>query len=97
MKSYHPNNQPNNNQATILEIVRMSTEDGPGIRTTVFFKGCPLQCAWCHNPESISVKPQLWWIGSRCIGCREELREVLEEWVLFRVHKNLPTPLIFEF
>lgn len=58
------------NQATILEIVRMSTEDGPGIRTTVFFKGCTLNCAWCHNPESISIKPQLCWVGSRCIGCK---------------------------
>lgn len=57
-------------KGTILEIVRMSTEDGPGIRTTVFFKGCPLRCAWCHNPESISPKPQLWWVGSRCIGCK---------------------------
>ncbi len=55
---------------TILEIVRMSTEDGPGIRTTVFFKGCTLSCAWCHNPESISISPQLCWIGNRCIGCR---------------------------
>lgn len=54
---------------TILEIQRMSTEDGPGLRTTVFFKGCPLCCAWCHNPESISSKPQLHWVGSRCIGC----------------------------
>ncbi len=59
-----------NNSATILEIVRMSTEDGPGIRTTVFFKGCTLNCAWCHNPESISPKPQLQWVGSRCIGCK---------------------------
>ena len=54
----------------ILEIQRMSTEDGPGIRTTVFFKGCSLMCAWCHNPESISLKPEIHWIGSRCIGCR---------------------------
>ena len=58
------------NQATVFEIMRMSTEDGPGIRTTVFFKGCSLRCAWCHNPESISSKPQLQWVGSRCIGCR---------------------------
>ena len=56
--------------ATILEIVRMSTEDGPGIRTTVFFKGCTLKCAWCHNPESIPIHPQLCWVGSRCIGCK---------------------------
>lgn len=58
----------------ILEIQRMSTEDGPGIRTTVFFKGCSLSCAWCHNPESISLKPQIHWIGSRCIGCRTCLK-----------------------
>jgi len=54
----------------ILKIMRMSTEDGPGIRTTVFFKGCPLKCVWCHNPESITSKPQIQWIESKCIGCR---------------------------
>ena len=48
----------------------MSTEDGPGLRTTVFFKGCPLACAWCHNPESISPKSHVEWLGVRCIGCR---------------------------
>ena len=57
-------------RAVILEIMRMSTEDGPGIRTTVFFKGCTLKCAWCHNPESISPRPQIHWIGSRCLGCK---------------------------
>ncbi|MEA2101366.1 MAG: glycyl-radical enzyme activating protein [Thermodesulfobacteriota bacterium] len=56
-------------EATILEIQRMSTEDGPGLRTTVFFKGCSLKCAWCQNPESISMQPQVQWIGSNCIGC----------------------------
>jgi len=56
--------------ATILQIQRMSTEDGPGIRTTVFFKGCSLACTWCQNPESIIMKPQLQWVGTRCIGCR---------------------------
>ncbi len=54
---------------TVLEIQRMSTEDGPGIRTTVFMKGCPLSCTWCHNPESISPKPQVHWMETRCIGC----------------------------
>ncbi len=56
--------------ARILEIQRMSTEDGPGIRTTFFFKGCSLKCTWCHNPESLSPAPQVQWISSRCIGCR---------------------------
>lgn len=54
----------------VLEIQRMSTEDGPGIRTTVFLKGCSLACSWCHNPESISAKPELVWHDWRCIGCR---------------------------
>lgn len=55
---------------TIVNIQRLSTEDGPGIRTTVFFKGCPLACSWCHNPESISPHPQLQWYATRCLGCR---------------------------
>ncbi len=57
------------NSGIVLEIQRMSTEDGPGLRTTVFMKGCPMRCLWCHNPESISPKPQIHWIGPRCIGC----------------------------
>jgi pyruvate formate lyase activating enzyme len=57
------------NTALILHTQRLSTEDGPGIRTTVFFKGCPLRCTWCHNPESISAKPQIQWLETRCIGC----------------------------
>jgi len=56
--------------ATVLNIQRMSTEDGPGIRTTVFLKGCTLTCTWCHNPESIASRPQLVWNGGSCIGCR---------------------------
>lgn len=48
----------------------MSTEDGPGLRTTVFFKGCSLKCGWCHNPESIHAYPEIQWVDSRCIGCR---------------------------
>ncbi|TKJ24394.1 MAG: hypothetical protein CEE42_11200 [Promethearchaeota archaeon Loki_b31] len=54
----------------IFQIQKMSTEDGPGIRTTVFFKQCPLKCIWCHNPESILKKPQLEWFKHKCIGCK---------------------------
>ncbi len=57
-------------QGLIFEIQKMSTEDGPGIRTTVFFKQCPLKCIWCHNPESILKKKQLQWISHKCIGCK---------------------------
>ena len=53
----------------ILNIQRMSTEDGPGLRTTLFAKGCPLTCAWCHNPESLSGAYQIEWLGERCILC----------------------------
>ena len=55
--------------AVILDIQRMSTEDGPGLRTTVFFKGCNLACPWCHNPESIGGKPDLNWFSQKCMGC----------------------------
>ncbi len=53
----------------IFDIQRFSIHDGPGIRTTVFFKGCPLRCLWCGNPESISPKPALSYLPERCIGC----------------------------
>jgi pyruvate formate lyase activating enzyme len=56
-------------QGTILHLQRLSTEDGPGLRTTVFFKGCPLHCAWCHNPESIPARMQIQWFSTRCILC----------------------------
>lgn len=55
--------------ALIFNIQRFSVNDGPGIRTNVFFKGCPLNCLWCHNPESKSTKPDLGFIASKCIGC----------------------------
>ena len=55
--------------ATIFNIQPMSTEDGPGIRSTVFMKGCPLACLWCQNPEGLSPQPQLVHEPLRCIGC----------------------------
>ena len=55
--------------ATIFDIERASYVDGPGIRTTVFFKGCNLHCAWCHNPESQSRAPQMMFYKNKCTGC----------------------------
>ena len=55
--------------ATIFDIQRNSYVDGPGIRTTVFFKGCNLRCAWCHNPESQSAAPQMMFYKNKCTGC----------------------------
>jgi pyruvate formate lyase activating enzyme len=54
----------------ILHLQRLSTEDGPGLRTTVFFKGCPLRCVWCHNPESLISNPQTQWFSMRCLACQ---------------------------
>lgn len=58
-------------KARIFEIKRFAVHDGNGIRTTVFFKGCPLKCVWCHNPESISFKPQVAFYKTKCISCGE--------------------------
>ncbi|MGQ9842481.1 MAG: glycyl-radical enzyme activating protein [Spirochaetota bacterium] len=57
------------NKALILEIKGNSLDDGPGIRTVVFFKGCPLNCVWCHNPESKQSTVELSWDSRECIGC----------------------------
>ena len=56
-------------KARIADIQRASIHDGPGIRTTVFFKGCPLHCAWCHNPECISFEKETLFYPEKCIGC----------------------------
>ena len=53
----------------IFDIGHFSVHDGPGIRTTVFLKGCPLRCLWCHNPESQSEKSEIFFTPSRCVGC----------------------------
>lgn len=58
-------------ESLICDIKRFAVHDGDGIRTTVFFKGCPLKCAWCHNPESISYTPQLSYTKHKCINCGE--------------------------
>lgn len=58
-----------NKEILIGSIQKFSVEDGPGIRTTVFFKGCPLSCKWCHNPEMISEKQQIITSKNNCIQC----------------------------
>jgi pyruvate formate lyase activating enzyme len=55
----------------VADIIRFSTHDGPGIRTTVFLKGCTLACVWCHNPETIARGPELGYVAKKCIGCGE--------------------------
>ena len=58
-------------KARISDIKHFAVHDGDGIRTTVFFKGCPLACLWCHNPEGISGKPELAYYENKCLGCME--------------------------
>jgi pyruvate formate lyase activating enzyme len=60
---------PKERKGRIFNIQRFSIHDGPGIRTTVFLKGCALKCFWCHNPESLSPQNQLQFFPERCIGC----------------------------
>lgn len=56
-------------EGKVFNIMKYAVHDGPGIRNTVFLKGCPLNCWWCHNPESQELKPQLTFFPNRCIGC----------------------------
>ena len=58
-----------NVKLTVTEIQRFCMHDGPGLRTTVFLKGCPLDCLWCHNPECKKTAPELLFYGKKCIGC----------------------------
>jgi pyruvate formate lyase activating enzyme len=61
-------------KATIFDIKRFAVHDGEGIRTTIFFKGCPLSCIWCHNPESIYGGKDIWVIQENCINCKKCLQ-----------------------
>ncbi|MBR2376439.1 MAG: glycyl-radical enzyme activating protein [Clostridia bacterium] len=58
-------------KAKVFEIKKFAVHDGDGIRTTIFFKGCPLKCVWCHNPEGLSSKTQLAYYSHKCINCFE--------------------------
>ena len=67
--SPHQPVQPRPVAGLVTNLQKCSLHDGPGIRTTVFLKGCPLACAWCHNPENLSPQPQVVTIETRCIRC----------------------------
>jgi pyruvate formate lyase activating enzyme len=54
----------------VFDIKRYALHDGPGIRTTVFLKGCPLRCPWCHNPEGVRPVAEFMWYEAKCLGCR---------------------------
>ena len=60
---------PDMHSGLVAHIQRFSLHDGPGIRTTVFLKGCPLGCLWCHNPENRSSQPEVMVVESRCVRC----------------------------
>lgn len=71
------NNEINNMKGIIYDIQRFSIHDGPGIRTIVFFKGCPLRCKWCSNPESQQVLPEK--MGQKIVGREVTVNEVMEQ------------------
>jgi pyruvate formate lyase activating enzyme len=70
-KDFKPSSEK---QAIIFDIYRGTTHDGPGLRTTVFFKGCPLNCLWCQNPEGTHPAPEVWYDEKLCIACLECLK-----------------------
>lgn len=76
------------NSGIIFDIQRCSMYDGPGIRTTVFLKGCPLSCKWCHNPESQSLHPQLAFYSNRCTLCGQCSKLCPD---VHKIHNNLHT------
>lgn len=78
--------------ARIFNIQRFSTEDGPGIRTTIFMKGCPLSCIWCHNPEGINLDIQMMWIKSKCRGCHQCIENCPEKAIMADSDKLITDP-----
>lgn len=79
-------------QGIVFDIKKYSIHDGPGVRTTIFLKGCPLSCWWCHNPESQSTLPEIIFRPARCIGCGECVKACPKE-AISATAKGLKTDL----
>lgn len=77
--------------AFLFDIKRYSINDGPGVRITVFFKGCPLSCCWCHNPESISFRTEKLYNKSKCIGCGNCVAECSEHALTLSAEEGIVT------
>ncbi|MBI9065194.1 MAG: glycyl-radical enzyme activating protein, partial [Marinilabiliaceae bacterium] len=75
-------------KAIITDIHPLSTHDGPGLRTTIFFKGCSLNCLWCHNPETINRDPEMEWDAKKCLDCRTCEAVCPENAINFKEHKG---------
>ncbi|MDP4281162.1 MAG: glycyl-radical enzyme activating protein [Bacteroidota bacterium] len=86
------------NNALIFDIRRFSVHDGPGIRTTIFFKGCPLHCLWCHNPESQSNKPENTVRKIALDRKRYNVLEITGEWMTVEevIHRSMEDVLFYE-
>jgi len=76
-------------KALIFDVQRFSLHDGPGIRTTVFFKGCPLRCIWCQNPESWRAEPEIAFYAKKCRGCFDCLAVCRENAILQCADKRI--------
>ena len=80
----------------VMDIQRFSIHDGPGIRTTVFLKGCHMSCLWCHNPESQYAKPQLMFYEAQCIGCGRCVKKCIRYTFKKKTRPNTQNHVLYE-